>query len=210
MYTCFQSYYQPVYMYIKKAFSLAFDNDCKLFYSSLSMAAVSEFLTEFFKINYFGVTNGLLLWIVATVLVDAWYGIKKSIKQSKAALLEASEICGETPEKKMLLKKHELKKFNPLKLQFTFFKILTLFAYLYFAKHILTAEDDGGIFIEIIGIASGVVIKAPLAIFWYYDFKSIGDNLEFLLGKKPPIFNIVEKIFEPKIGEFFNKNKDYE
>lgn len=203
--TCFQIYFNPIYVYIKRSFSLAFSNDGSLLYSTISLAAFTEFLNEFFEVNYFGVSNGLLVWVIVTILIDAFFGVKKSIRESRNLIKEAGLVVVEA-EKRMLLRKAKLKKFSPLKLQFTFFKVLTLIAYLFFAKHILITEESGDTLGMILGIASGVVIKAPLAIFWYYDFKSIGDNLEYLLKKKPPIFKIVEKIFEPKISKFFNKD----
>lgn len=207
MQTCFQIYFSPIYVYVKRSFSLAFSNDGALIFSSLSLSVFSELINEFFEINYFGVSNGLLVWVIATILIDAFFGIKKSIKESRQ-MLEQAKIATDAAEIRMLNRKAGLKKFNPLKLQFTFFKVLTLIAYLFFAKHILVSDENGGLLTMAIGIASGVIIKAPLAIFWYYDFKSIGDNLEYLLKKKPPIFKIIEKIFEPKISTFFKNQKD--
>jgi hypothetical protein len=207
MTTCFSLYFNPVYIYLKRLVDFTFDNDNIVFISSISIAALTVFIQEFFQINYFGVSNGLLLWVISTILLDALFGVNKSFKEHKLYLLQASRIRTNTAKRRMLLKKASLKKFKPLKLQFTFFKILTFLAYLFFAKNILEAEVDGDAFITIIGIASGIVIKAPIAIFWYYDFKSIGSNLEFILGKKLPIFIIVEKIFEPKIFKFLNSDK---
>jgi hypothetical protein len=79
-----------------------------------------------------------------------------------------------------------------------------LLGYLYFAKTLLTADADNALG-QILGFTSGLILKAPVAIFWYYDFKSIGENAAYLYGKKAPIFTIVESIFELRIKKFKNK-----
>lgn len=205
---CFSIYFSPIYIYIKKVFELAFQNDAEIGVRAISFMTVYQLICEIIKIDFFGVPNFLLFLVILTVLIDASFGISKSIKQSKEYSLEASLITEDSPEKRMLLKKVEIHKFDPKKLQFTFFKCLTLLGYLYFAKHILSVENNETSLSSIIGFASDVVTKAPLAIFWYYDFKSIGDNSAYLYGKKAPIFNIIEKIFEPKINNFFNNDKE--
>lgn len=204
---CFLIYFNPIYIYIKKVIDLASQNDGDLFIRTISLTAIYQFFLNIFKIDAFGVPNFLLFLVITTVLIDARYGIKKSVKQSKELLDEANSL-EDSPEKRMLFKKADLKKFDPKKLQFTFFKCFTLLGYLFFAKHILDFQENETSLSGIIGFASGVVTKAPLSIFWYYDFKSIGDNSAYLYGKKAPIFLIVEKIFEPKINEFFNKKTE--
>jgi hypothetical protein len=200
-------YFNPMYLYVKRIITFTLEDDAIKIFTSISLLGILKLTEEFFKVNYFGVTNGLLVWVIGTILIDAFFGTKKSLIESKMFLKQALLIKSNTAKKRMLLKKAELKKFNPLKLQFTFFKVLTLLAYLFFAKNILEQDAGEGTLLTIIGIASGVAIKAPIAIFWYYDFKSIGSNLEYLLGKKPPIFVVVEKIFEPKIFKFLNSDK---
>ena len=172
------------------------------------MSAAYQLFLDLFKIDAFGVPNFLLFLVISTVLIDARFGIKKSVKQSKESYIKSLSFEEGSPEKKKLLKISKLQEFDPKKLQFTFFKCLTLLGYLYFAKHILEVTDKESTLSEIIGFTSGVVTKAPLAIFWYYDFKSIGENAAYLYGKKAPIFTIVEKLFEPKLNEFFNKKTE--
>lgn len=205
--TCLQMYYQPIYLYIKKAISLAFNNDSTLLLSASAFSIGTEILQDFFNVNYFGVNNLTLLLVIGTILLDANYGIKKSIKESKIALKNYNSIVDDTPEKRALYKAYELKKFNPLKLQYTFFKALTLLGYLFFVKSLINSNIEGDVMLELIGFGSVIVLKAPIIIFWYYDFKSIGENTEFLYGKKAPIFSIVESIFEFRISNFLNKNK---
>lgn len=211
MKTCFEIYFNPIYQYIKDSINLAFDNNSVIFYMMLlistSVDLTIKFINEFFKLNYFGVNNLLILLVILTILIDAFYGIKKSVREQKLFLLMAKSDKITSSDRKALLKKADLKKFDIVKLQFTFFKILTLLAYLFFAKNILEIDYDDNTFSEVLGFTTGVIIKIPLAIFWYKDFKSIGDNLEFLLKKKPPIFPIIEGIFELKFKKYNNTLK---
>lgn len=208
MLNCFQIFFQPVYLYVKRSLILAFDNDSTVLLTTTTVATTVQIVQEMLDINYFGVSNFTLLMVMLTILVDAYYGIKKSLKQSYHAKLKHDKIEGDTPEKRAYFKTYQLKKFSPLKLQYTFFKALTLIGYLFFVKNILVDDVDGTLMTEIIGFGSMVVLKAPIVIFWYYDFKSIGDNAEFVYGKKAPIFKIAEKIFEPKVSKFFKKQND--
>jgi hypothetical protein len=204
MLNCFQLYFQPVYLYVKRVFCLATDNNYNLTITSTTFAGVSQILEHFFAIDLFGIPNALLLLVMMTILVDAYYGVRKSIKQSKEALVHAQFYEVGSPDYKRQMRIHQLRKFNPTKLQFTFFKSLTLLGYLYFAKTLLTSDADNALG-QILGFTSGLILKAPVAIFWYYDFKSIGENATYLYGKKAPIFTIVESIFELRIKKFKNK-----
>ena len=187
---------------------LAFDRDSMVLFTTVTLSTITQIMQDFFNINYFGVSNFTLLMVVGTILIDAYFGVKKSVKASKQAKVKYDELLIDSPEKRALLKLYELKKFNPKKLQYTFFKALTLLAYLFFIKNILNEDTDGTLMTEIIGLSSTIVLKAPIVIFWYYDFKSIGNNTEFVYGKKAPIFTIIEKIFEPKISSFFKYKDD--
>lgn len=205
---CFQTYYDPAFIYIKNVYLLAISNNYEALKLSFIMSYLTQIVNYVFKIDIFGVSSFLLMLVITTVLIDAYYGILKSIKKSKENYALALEQEQDSYEQKRYFKISEMQKFSPKKLQFTFFKCATLLGYLYVAKNLLESEVGGGTISEIIGFASGIATKAPLAIFWYYDFKSIGENSEFVFGKKAPIFIIVEKMFEPKINVLFNDKKE--
>lgn len=207
MRNCFTTYYDPICVYLKKVGEMASANDFEITIRVVSLSAVFQFASKLVEIEVFGVPNFLLLLVISTTLFDAWFGIQKSIKMSKEFMLASLDFDVGSPEYKMNIKKASLHGFDAKKLQFTFFKCVTLLGYLYFAKNILEHEQESNL-ADIIGFASGIVTKAPLAIFWYYDFKSIGDNAEYLHGKKAPIFKIVEQIFEPRINRFFESNNN--
>jgi hypothetical protein len=204
---CFAIYFNPIYIYIKKAFELAFENQYIVTITAVFVSGTMEVLLEFFDVNWFGVPNILLLLVLINVFVDAGFGITKSLKQSKEALIESEKHLEGTPKKKMLKKKHQLKKFDVKKLQYTFFKCFTLLGYMYFAKVLVDAAEAEN-FTTALTLTSEAIIKTPLAIFWYYDFKSIGNNSAYIYGKKAPIFEIIEVIFELKFKQFFKKDKD--
>jgi len=204
--TCFQLYFQPIYVYVKRSFELAIDNKGILLITSTILTGSIELITKALHINFFGVPNFLLFLVIMTVLIDAWYGVKKSVMQSKEALANSSKYAINTPEYRKEVKIFNLKKFQIVKLQFTFFKCFTLLGYLFFIKHLINIDTTGYLG-EVLGFTSDILLKAPIAIFWYYDFKSIGNNSAYIYGKKAPIFTIIENILEFRINKFFKKDQ---
>jgi hypothetical protein len=200
--TCFQIYFNDIYLYVKRAFTLAHDNNYLLTFTTVIYTGALKTLREIWETRYFGVDNVLILIVLATVFVDAYYGVKKSIKRSKEAFIEAQKYRKGSPEYKKLIKESELRRFQPVKLQFTFFKCFTLIGYLFFARSLLTTGENKT-FETFLEFSLEIAVKVPLMIFWYYDFKSIGRNTTYLSpkGKKAAIFIIVENIFEPKINK---------
>ena len=88
---CFAIYFNPIYIYIKKAFELAFENQYVVTMTAVFVSGTMEVLLEFFDVNWFGVPNILLLLVLINVFVDAGFGITKSLKQSKEALIESEK-----------------------------------------------------------------------------------------------------------------------
>ena len=207
---CFAIYFNPIYLYVKRLILLGIDNDSIVARTTLIFSIGIEAFSQFLGENYiFGESNFIVLMVILTTMIDAYYGVKKSIKKGKENLNEAQKYPIDSPEYKMHIKVAKLKEFDPKKLQFTGFKCFTFLAYLFFANNVLTTTDDNGVvLIQVIAITSSVVIKAPLLLFWYYDFKSIGENSAYVYSKKAYIFTVVEKIFEPNIKRFFKKNEE--
>ncbi|SFU48880.1 hypothetical protein SAMN05216480_10525 [Pustulibacterium marinum] len=195
--TCFEIYFNPVYIYVRNTLLFAADNNFKTTKTSLVASTLLEAGQYVLGIDLFGVSMPLIAWVLITVGFDAWYGIKKSKKQALEAYSNAMKFPKDSPEHRKEMRVYKLKKYDPKKLQFTFFKCFTLLAYLAFAK-VLLSEGNG-----ILDFTLQVLTKAPIAIFWYKDFKSIGDNTAYIYKKKAPIFTIVESIFEPRIKKFY-------
>jgi hypothetical protein len=184
---------------------MAIDTKGVIVLTTTALTGVVELVGELLNINFFGIPNLLLFLVILNVLVDAYFGVRRSIKESKEALVRSYELDPSSPEYRKEIKIYNLKKFKTTKLQFTFFKCVTLLGYLFFIKHLITI-DSTGFLGGAIGFTSELLLKAPVAIFWYHDFKSIGDNTEHIFGKKAPIFTIVENILEFRINKFYNKS----
>ncbi len=199
-------YFQPVYSYTKKMVELAMDNHSTVFFTSFTIVGFLEAIKKVFAVDVFGIPNILLLLVISTVLIDAYFGIRRSILESKQAQQQALEFEPGSPENNKWRRISDLKKFQYRKLQFTFFKCFTLLGYLYFAKTLLKFDTSNSIGF-ILGYASDLVLKLPLALFWYYDFKSIGINSAYVYKKKALIFVIVEVVFELRIKNEIDKLK---
>jgi len=208
MYNCFATYFKPIYIYVKKVNELVSANDFDLYFKTVSLATIHQSIMTFYAREYFGVSNFILLIVISTVLVDAFFGVKKSVKKSNENYRQAKKLDENDLNRLRLLRLAKGYEFSARKLQFTFFKCLTLIGYLFCANHIMEFQDNDSSISVVMGFASGVAVKAPIMFFWYYDFKSIGRNIQFVYGKKPPIFSIVESIFEPRLSAFMKTQKE--
>jgi hypothetical protein len=177
-----------------------------------AVSFISLFLTggltiSQFMINdtVFGASNFLLLIVIGTVLINTWYGIQKSLLKSKVFFMKAQHFEFGEIKYNYFLKKSNIHKFKINKVYFVFFKVFSFLGYLFFAKLLITDTIDSSapFVIKAMEITAEILIRVPLAIFWYYEFKSIGENSTYVYGKKAPIFTIVEGIFEPRIFKFF-------
>lgn len=199
---CFTTYFFPIYIYVKKAISLTFDNPF-VFVTSINIIGAIDIIKSILKINLFGIDNILLLSVILTALIDAYFGVRKSVLESKEALEKALEYEIGSSEYKRWIKVSKIKEFQLGKLQYTFFKCFTLLGYLFFVKTLL--GYDSSLLETFLGYTSTIILKIPLALFWYYDFKSIGNNSSYVYGKKAYIFTIVEALFELQIKKQFEK-----
>lgn len=204
--TCFHHYFDPIIKYVTSTWHLTVESNFIVVLTSSFMISSVKIAESIYDVEIFGINNFLLVLVIATVLVDAYYGVRRSVIVSKSALLSAYKEEEGSAERRKFCRIYNKKKFDIKKLQYTFFKCFTLMGYLFFVKTLLNLEspDDVG---QFLGYTSELILKAPLAIFWYYEFKSIGDNSAFLFGKKAPIFKIVESIFEFRINKLFKKDE---
>lgn len=191
--------------WIKAVYYLAVENHFAVSIMSIVITGGIAFGEIIISNNIFGISNLVLLLVIATVFLNTGYGIAKSIKSSKMLFAEAQKYEYQTTKHQCYLRKSNKMKFDIKKLNFVFFKCLSLMGYLYFAKAIITDGVDGSspVLIQALDLSTEILTKVPVAIFWYYEFKSIGENSAELYGKKAPIFKIVEGIFEPRIFKFF-------
>lgn len=204
---CFKVYFEPIYIYTKKMLALATHNHSTVFLTSFTIVGFFEALKKAFLVDVFGIPNMLLLLVISTILIDAYYGVRRSILESRQAYSKALTFEVDSPDYRKWMKISKLKAFQFKKMQFTFFKCFTLLGYLFFVKILLKFDDDN-VLGFILGYTSNLILKLPLALFWYYDFKSIGENSAYIYGKKASIFKIVEAIFELRIKKQIDKLND--
>lgn len=148
------------------------------------------------KDNIFGTTNLVIGLVLLTVFINTGFGIRKSLIKSSKFFAKAQKFEYRKPEHRFYMRKFQNHKFSIKRVYFVFFKCLSLLGYLFFVKALL---DDGGTFFD---FTIEILCKAPIALFWYYEFKSIGENSEYIYERKASIFKIVEFIFEPRISKF--------
>ena len=185
--------------------SLASSNYGSVSFISLALTGGLTFSQFMINDTIFGASNFVLLMVVGTVLINTSYGIQKSLMKSKEFFAKAQKFEYPDRKYKFFLRKSEIHKFQIKKTYFIFFKVLSFLGYLFFAKMLMTdgIDDSAPYVIQAMDITAEILIRVPIAIFWYYEFKSIGENSTYVYGKKAPIFKIVEGIFEPRIFKFF-------
>lgn len=198
VHTLFQSYYFcSIVAWFKGVITLATNNEFSAGFMSifavLGITAAELWITD----ETFGATRLVIVMVMLTVLGNTIFGVKKSLLTQRILFSKALQYEYGTPEYRNFLRRSERYAFSWKRLQFVMFKCFMLLGYLYFVKNLL---DGGDTFWD---FSIEILCKAPIAIFWFYEFKSIGENSTFVYGKKAKIFNIVEGIFEPRIFKFF-------
>lgn len=194
---CFLTYFAPLFLYLKNVLQLSWYDLVAV--GSLMVSGGIAGFSYFLDLNYFGVSNLLILIVLGTIGGNTAFGVWKSRIQSKKALLKAKKLES-GPEYRLQMKLYKRYKFDYKKLQFVFFKALTFLIYL---KVAATFLSEGGGFLD---WTAAVIIQTPIAIMWYVEWKSIGDNSEVIYGRKAPIFKITESIFEAQFVQHFKKN----
>lgn len=163
-------------------------------------AFVSEWLI---KPSWFGTTYLVLLLVHLTLFANAAFGIWKNSLKSQVFLAMSQKYEPETKEYRINIRRWKSHKFDLKKLYFVFFKSFSFLAYLSMIKALTSdAPQDGGWEITALFLTTEILIRVPIVLFWYYEFKSIGENSTYIFGQKAKIFTIVELIFEPRISKF--------
>lgn len=186
-------------IYVKNLLALSFNDLAAV--GSLLLTGTVAGVSYLLDLNYFGVSNLLVLYVLITIGGNTGTGIWKSKVKAREAFVKAQKLKT-GPEYRLQMKLVQRYSMDLNKLLFVFFKVFTFLAYLNFA---VTFLNEGSGFLD---WTSAVAIQTPLGIFWYKEWKSIGENLEYTLGKKPGIFPVTEYIFEVKFfSDFYSKSK---
>lgn len=191
--------------YLKKLSSLASENDNLVSATAIVITGAINLTLDLLDIgDPFGISTGLLIMVLSTVFADMIFGIIHSNRRADKYLRIAKRLDKQSEKYKEVADLYQDNTFNSKKLVFTFFKIFVFLAYLVFAKMLLDDSDESGVF----EFTASILIKTPVAIFWYHEFKSIGNHSEVIFGKKASMFKIAELLFEPKIAKLFKKDSN--
>lgn len=192
---CFLAYFAPLFLYIRNLFHLSIYDLVAL--GGLVVSGTAAGFSYLLGLNYFGVSNLMILFVMGTIGANTAFGVLKSKMKAQEALCEAQKYK-DGPEYRMQMKLHKHYGFDWGKLQFVIFKALTFLSYLKIAQTFLTEGDS------FLDWTSAAIIQTPIAIFWYKEWKSFGDNSAYYYGKKAGIFEVTEFVFEMKLfSQFF-------
>jgi hypothetical protein len=166
----------------------------------------SAITIEFFSTReVFGTTSLVLIMVFLTILGNTVSGVWKNNMKARLYFAAAQKHPFDTKERRLNMRRWRNHKFEFKKIMFVFFKGFVFLSYLMMVKA-LTSDSVGGSGeweIQALYITTESLIRIPIALFWYYEFKSIGENSEYITGKKKvKIFTIVGWVFEPGILRF--------
>jgi hypothetical protein len=181
-------YYTPLATSLK---TMAGYKTSTLLGASVFSAITMETIASILKINFLGVSVGVLATISLFIVIDWWTGSAASHKKAKQAKEDGDD------------KEYDKRKLKSSKVTFTIFKFISLYLWLVLTytfmnsainQGFIESHDMDGSFFSIAAILRIITI-IPLILFGFREFISIGENIEKLSGKKPYLFELGEKIF---------------
>ena len=199
-------FFKPILNNVEKTIELI-ENSNSLIVSAFIFGILNNILNSHFGIDYFGIHISILVFIFFTIFVNAVYGIKKSLKRSKE-YKKLSEIAQNSNDKRRYKKISQRKKFKWDQLEFVFFKCFMVMMYLFMANFFVEriALNENPI-LKFIDVTAEALIIVPIFVFWYKEFKSIGENAEYYYERKLKFFDVLENIVELKILKLYKKLK---
>ncbi len=189
--------------------TVATENNYSVSVSSVFVIGTGTSVDLFLPNPLFGTTYFVLILVGLTVFANTLFGIWKStLKADKFRVVRDRCKIG-TAEYRLNHRRWNNHKFEFKKTYFVFFKMFAFFSYLLVVKALTNDRvgnsDDWEI--KALFLTTEVLIRVPIALFWYNEFKSIGENSEYVFQKKAHIFTIVGWIFEPRIAKFVGKQE---
>lgn len=170
------------------------------------LVSASAITMEFFSTQeVFGTTSLVLLMVFTTILGNTVSGVWKNNMKARVYFARAQKFEYDTKEYRINIRRWRNHKYDFKKIMFVFFKGFSFLCYLMMVKALTSdsVSDSGEWEIQALYITTESLIRIPIALFWYYEFKSIGENSEYIFGKpKAKIFTIAEWVFEPGILKF--------
>lgn len=167
--------------------------------SAVSLEAISVFL----KLDFLGVTVGMLVTVGFFIIMDWWTGSAASQSIATIAFNKGDEEG---------YQKYRIKSF---KVTFTIFKFISLYLWLVLSHNVYEIAVENGFVIRATSTvqAAGfhtvlrIFAIVPIILFGFREFVSIGENIHVIYGKKPYLFTLGEKIFEVLQFNFLTKLK---
>lgn len=163
-----------------------------LFGVSIASAITIEAIISILKLNFLGVSVGVIVMLAIFIVIDWFTGTAATRKRADTAMKNKDD------------KEFQKNKIKSGKVTFTIFKFMSLYLWLILTHTFMQSAINQG-FIDpgaekhaSFGVASilRIITIIPIALFLFREFVSIGENIESLYGKKPYLFELGEKIFD--------------
>lgn len=167
--------------------------------SAVSLEAISVFL----KLDFLGVTVGMLITVGFFIVMDWWTGSAASHSIATLAYNRGDE------------EEYQKHKIKSAKVTFTIFKFISLYLWLVLSHNVYEIAVENGFVIRATSTVQAAgfhtVLRifsiVPIILFGIREFISIGENIHVIYGKKPYLFTLGEKIFEILQFNFLTKMK---
>lgn len=180
-------YFSPMLNLVSK--TVTYKNGAQ---AALLVSIMVESIASFLGTSFLGVSTSFLLLISVMFIIDFITGSLASNHEYKEAIKNGN------------LEEAKVKKFQSKKVNFTFFKFIMLFLWIWLASSI----QDKIIGISYLNTLYEVIAIVPLVLVVLREYISVGENFERRFGSKPYIFTLVEKIFEAIQFKFIKKIED--
>lgn len=167
--------------------------------SAVSLEAISVFL----RLDFLGVTVGMIVTVALFILVDWWTGSAASNAKALLALDKGDK------------EGYQEFRIKSSKVTFTIFKFISLYLWLVLSHSVYELAVENGFVIRATSTvqAAGfhtvlrIFAIVPIILFGFREFISIGENIHSIYGKKPYLFTLGEKIFEVLQFNFLTRLK---
>jgi hypothetical protein len=170
---------------------------------SLISAVSIEAIAVFLRLDFLGVTVGMIVTVGFFILMDWWTGSAASHTKAITARNNGDEA------------EYQKNRIKSTKVTFTIFKFISLYLWLVLSHNVYEMAVENGFVIRASGTiqAAGfhtvlrIFAVVPIILFGFREFISIGENIKDMYGKTPYLFTLGEKIFETLQFNFLTKLK---
>jgi hypothetical protein len=173
---------------------------------SILSAASLEAVSVFLRVDFLGVTVGMLVTVALLILTDWWTGSVAS-QTTAVTMLRSGDQEG-----------YEKNRIKSTKITFTIFKFISLYLWLVLSHNVYELAIENGLILRNSGTVQAVSLHTvlrifsivPIILFGFREFISIGENINKIYGKTPYLFVLGERMFEILQFNFLSKLKSAE